>query len=230
MRKALLFCLFVLCGTMAFAQSASSNASDAKQWEVNAGANFASYNVTGYDSRVGFHLGIRRSIELPSVSNGVYANAGAFLSLKGCSVNMGILANAKANPYYLDIPVHIGYMYPVNENISLFGEVGPYLAIGLFGNTKASSPLLDAFEKEYGYYGYDYGYDYDDDDDFDGSGSEEFFKENNRIDYGIGLRAGIELQKQYVAAIGYDLGLANVDKGGFSMKTRNFYISVGYKF
>ena len=39
----------------------------------------------------------------------------------------------KFNPYYLEVPVRVGYKYAVNDDFSLFGSVGPYMAVGLFG-------------------------------------------------------------------------------------------------
>ncbi len=34
------------------------------------------------------------------------------------------------------MPVRVGYKYAVNDDFSLFGSVGPYMAVGLFGKAK----------------------------------------------------------------------------------------------
>ena len=41
-------------------------------------------------------------MDLPSLFDGAYANAGAFLSLKGASIDFGDLADGKSNAYYLE--------------------------------------------------------------------------------------------------------------------------------
>lgn len=41
-------------------------------------------------------------MDLPSLFDGVYANAGAFQSLKGASIDFGDLADGKSNAYYLE--------------------------------------------------------------------------------------------------------------------------------
>ena len=51
----------------------------------------------------------------------------------------GSLASIKFNPYYLEVPVRVGYKYAVNDDFSLFGSVGPYMAVGLVWKSKIES-------------------------------------------------------------------------------------------
>ena len=88
--------------------------------------------LTGFDSKIGFHAGVKAEVGLPQISEGVYLDMGALLTLKGAKIDGGSAASIKFNPYYLEIPVHIGYKYAVNENFAIFGNAGPYLAIGPF--------------------------------------------------------------------------------------------------
>ena len=94
----------------------SINAQESLRWGVTAGMNVSSLNVTGLDSRVGFHAGVKAELGLPQFTEGLYMDFGALLSLKGAKVEAGSMASFKINPYYLEIPVHIGYKYAVNEN------------------------------------------------------------------------------------------------------------------
>ena len=48
----------------------------------------------------------------------------------------GYTSDNKCTPYYLNIPIHIGYKFPVGRNVSLFINAGPYFNIGLFGKAK----------------------------------------------------------------------------------------------
>ena len=140
------FYSILMVAVAAFTMSFSAQA-ETPQWEVVAGMNVANLDASGASSRIGFHAGIRSTIGIPSVSHGFYANAAALLSLKGFKA-----AGITVNPYYLDIPVHFGYKYAVNETLALFGEFGPYFGIGLFGKTDGE----DVFGDD-GYKRFDFG-------------------------------------------------------------------------
>lgn len=213
-------------------------------WEANGGMNIASFSTGLYSSRVGFHLGVRAKMELPSVSEGVYVNAGALFSLKGSSIDLGAALSGKVNAYALEIPIHIGYQHAISEKLSVFGEFGPYFSIGLFGKSNTSSwGWSDATDK------------YDDPnfsiedwnlDDWvleEGKEKESVntYDVFNRFDFGLGFRLGAEYKQKYVFALGYDFGLLDLWKtvefdhdmildATPSIKSRNFYISLGYKF
>ena len=165
----------------------SINAQDNLRWGVTAGMNVSSLNVTGLDSRVGFHAGVK--------------------------VEAGSMASFKINPYYLEIPVHIGYKYAVNDNFSLFANAGPYIAIGLFGKAKitADGSLVDGGSKV--------------------SESENVFGDDGfkRFDLGLGLKAGIEISKKYQFSIGYDFGFIEAEEL-MGCKNRNLMISLGLMF
>lgn len=185
--------------------------------EVNAGLNSSS--MTWTSSKLGFHAGVRATKNLDQqIAKGVYANAGALLSLKGGKMDLGELAEANINAYYLDIPVHIGYRHEVNENIKIWGEVGPYFDFGLFGkqNNRTLAGLDGRYENE----------------------SISTFDNFKRFDFGLGFRIGADYQK-YTFAIGYDAGILNTYKTDYNdnyldmtgtVHQKNFYISIGYIF
>ncbi len=139
----------------------------------------------------------------------------ALLTLKGAKVDGGSLASIKFNPYYLEVPVHVGYKYAVNDDFALFGSVGPYIAVGLFGKVKAKvdGSIADLEELD------------------TDSASEDIFGNDGlkRFDFGLGLKAGVEFSKKYQFAISYDFGLVEVAKD-LGMKNRNLMISLGYMF
>ena len=58
----------------------SINAQDNLRWGVTAGMNVSSLNVTGLDSRVGFHAGVKAELGLPQFTEGLYMDFGALLS------------------------------------------------------------------------------------------------------------------------------------------------------
>ena len=173
--------------------------------EIQAGINLSS--ISKYDSKTGFNVGFRGTIPLQS-ADGTYFNIGALLTLKGAEKDYGYELDAKINAYYLEIPVHFGYRHAVSESATLFGEFGPYLGIGLFGKAKVSSmgdsAKVDTFSDEGG---------------------------AKRFDFGLGFRAGIEINQKIPISVGYDLGLLNINKDEDpSLKSSNFTVAIGYKF
>ena len=132
-----------------------------------------------------------------------------------CYIDGGSLASIKFNPYYLEVPVRVGYKYAVNDDFSLFGSVGPYMAVGLFGKAKLKVDGDIADIAELG----------------GNSMSEDIFGDDGlkRFDFGLGLKAGVEFSKKYQVAISYDFGLVEVIKE-VGMKNRNLMISLGYMF
>lgn len=193
----------------------SVNAQDNLKWGVMAGMNVSKYTFTGFDNRVGFHAGVKAELGLSQEASGAYMDFAALLTLKGAKIDGGSIATVKFNPYYLEIPVHVGYKYAVNENFALFGSVGPYLAVGLFGKAKLKVDGDIADIAELG----------------DNSMSEDIFGDDGlkRFDFGLGLKAGVEFSKKYQIAISYDFGLVEVIKE-VGMKNRNLMISLGYMF
>jgi len=191
----------------------SINAQENLRWGVTAGMNVSSLNVTGLDSRVGFHAGVKAELGLPQVTEGLYMDFGALLSLKGAKVEAGSAASFKFNPYYLEIPVHIGYKYAVNDDFTLFANAGPYVAIGLFGKAKVDGEIKGEFESEYG------------------TSSENIFGDDGfkRFDLGLGLKAGAEFGKKFQVSIGYDFGLIETEDF-LGCKNRNLMISLGFMF
>lgn len=209
MKKVLLFFALVAISVV------SINAQDNLKWGVMAGMNVSKYTITGFDNRIGFHAGVKAELGLSQEASGAYMDFAALLSLKGAKIDGGSIASIKFNPCYLEMPVHIGYKYAVNDDFALFGSVGPYIAVGLFGKAKAK---VDGSIADLGELGTN-------------SASENIFGDDafKRFDFGLGLKAGVEFSKKYQVAISYDFGLVEVAKD-LGMKNRNLMISLGYMF
>ena len=174
----------------------SVNAQESLRWGVTAGMNSSKYSNDFLNSRTGFHVGVKAE-----------------------------LVNLKLNPYYLEIPVHMGYEYVINENFAVFGNAGPYAAIGVFGKIKAKADLSSAGGnidwEEWGI----------DPSDLKGEGSENIFGKDKmkRFDLGLGIKTGVEFNQKYQVAISYDWGLLEtIDDSDW--KNRNLMISFSYMF
>ena len=187
--------------------------------EAVAGLNVSDWG--GLGDRAGFHVGIRGEYMTPV--KGLYANAAALFSLKGCKQDYGDWGVVRSDAYYVEFPIHVGYKFAVNDSFAVFGDAGPYLGVGLFGSTHA----IGDDNKEY----------------FE---SEIVFDEAKRFDFGVGLRGGVEFFKRYSFSVGYDWGLLDsntdaVDSDDYiyddiyvdltpSMKHTNLMVSFGVKF
>lgn len=218
MKKTLLTMVAALAATCAFAQKNPS-------LEVEAGLNSSTFQTnaiaSSYDAKWGFHVGLRGTFDVPSLAKGVYTNVGAFLSLKGITVSDPETSkknDQKVDLYYLEVPVHVGYKFTATSNLSFFGEVGPYVAYGLFGNAVTKDASIKRGDD---------GRIYVD----DVTVTTPAFDEVNRFDAGVGLRVGAQLYNKVNVSCGYDWGLTNMHKQvGGSSKNRNFTLSVGYIF
>jgi len=173
-------------------------------FEANLGINVADLKIKdgdNYDARIGYHLGVRGSLDLSSVISGAYANAGAMFSLKGG--RLGSEDQLKFNPFYLEVPVHFGFQASFGE-VGLFAEAGPYVGFGLTGKEVVlGDNKVDIFD-------------------------ENTFK---RFDLGVGGRAGVCIVEKYSAYIGYDLGFVNVSQDSHTkVHNTNLYFGVGYRF
>lgn len=203
---------FLWLGALLFL-SIQLNAAEPIRWGVVGGVNVSKPTASDYDERVGFHVGGKAEIKLSGKESGFYLSPALLFSLKG-GEPMGYLewgtlkkVDRVEHNYYLNLPVHIGYKHSFNRKVSLFGSVGPYAGMGLFGKFKQKSDgETEGSRNIYGSKGY-----------------------LNRFDWGMSGQVGVEIIRKIQFSLGYELGLQNVAKSG-SYKNRNFTVSVAYMF
>jgi len=182
---------------------------------VKAGGNFSNLYVSGdrtginndqYKGRLGYHFGgvMEYSIsEMFAIQPELmYLNHGANLK-KNNSFEMD---DAHVMLNTLQLPVNIKMKFALgNTRAFVFG--GPYIAYNMYGKVKGKQ---------------------------DGkSVDEELFKKGSdlkRWDYGVGIGAGIEVNK-FVLTLGNQIGICDInDASGSKMKAGNITLSVGYFF
>ena len=71
MKKVLLLMAMLTIGL------ASINAQDNLRWGATVGMNSSNFSITGFDSKIGFHAGVKAEVGLPQISEGVYLDMGA---------------------------------------------------------------------------------------------------------------------------------------------------------
>lgn len=182
---------------------------------------FMGMNVSGlqnhdYNAKVGATIGFRTDYVLPK-AHGTYLTTGIDWTMKGGRLTKAVSVEGqtldvtgKYNLHYFEIPVRVGFRYNVNENLGLYGEMGPYFAVGIGGRHKCridgdGSSIKDAedagtfcaFAKT---------------DDV----AQQTFQ---RWDAGVGLRLGMEFNEHYNLMLGFDWGLADIYRNSL----RNLY-------
>lgn len=195
--------------------------------------------LDGYDGKVGGTAGFKLEYVLPK-AHGTYINAGLDWTQKGAKVDIVTpVAGAgatdgtqKYNLHYLEIPIHVGFHYNFAPEFGVFGEVGPYFAIGVGGKSKLSLDESGAIYR-----------------DAEDAATYKVFKKSTlrpnfqRWDAGLGFRVGAEYNQHYILALGMDWGLTNMWRSDYTdamadnwgiklddVKNYNFYMTLGYRF
>jgi hypothetical protein len=189
-------------------------------------------------AKVGATLGVKVDYVLPK-AHGTYLTAGLDWTMKGGKAPLyDAIYNLEAGTltydlHYLEIPVRVGFRYNMSESLGIYGEVGPYFAIGVGGKHKcrvdADGTDARLIEEQATYAAFK-NYDY----------PKEGFQ---RWDAGISFRVGAEYEQHYNLMIGCDWGLSDLYRGSYrdaahdngdpalpKVKNFNFSITVGYRF
>lgn len=203
------------------------------------GMNVSKLQNHEYNAKVGATMGIRADYMLPN-AHGTYLTAGVDWTMKGGKLSYSEMvgttnvdATAKYALHYFEVPIRVGFRYNASDELGLYGEVGPYFAVGVGGKHKvkldmdgdAANIIEDAGTyKAFRNYGY----------------PDKTFQ---RWDAGIGFRVGAEYNEHYNLMLGCDWGLADIyrnslrddfyDNTGTSLPkvhNFNFSITLGYRF
>lgn len=211
-------------------------------WMGIFGMNVSKLQNHDFGAKAGAVLGARVDFVLPK-AHGTYLTAGLDWTMKGGKGEEPDITidgkdynvNGKYALHYFEVPIRVGFRYNPTESIGLYGEVGPYFAVGFAGRHKISidedgSAFRD-IEDNASYVAFkNYGYP-----------TESF----QRWDAGIGFRIGAEYNHHYNLMFGCDWGLADIyrvsyrdafkddtaNAGRVLPKVRNFNFSItfGYR-
>jgi len=164
----------------------------------------------------GFHVGANVEFTIYKILS---LETGLFFLTKGykSDYSLEILDNTyhfkhKTNLYYIDLPITLKLTFVIGK-VKIFGSFGEYLGLGLFGNNKTDSPVLDDTNTDISW----------------GSGDKDDLR---RFDFGMTFNAGVEFYSIIIGAC-YDHGFANISAhsvSGYNIKNRVLGISVGYRF
>lgn len=201
------------------------------------GMNISNFRYTNTDAssltdpKAGFNVGVRGEYMLPSCY-GVFVNLGVGYTMKGAKMDVIDLGSnmdctVKYRPYYIEIPLHVGYRYNILENLGVYADFGPYFAIGVNGKEKLDFDS-DAIE--------DYSHKFFRSDDNNLGGIQ-------RYDFGLGFRVGAEYANHHSLNFSFDWGLTDMYRDNYrrkffqengvelaKLKNFNAGITYGYRF
>jgi len=224
------FTRFVIVAVSVIIGAAGVNAQKSLSYGVNAGLE-VSKAQGGDNAKVGFNVGVGAEYGFARIW---FVDAWLKFNLKPWEVSsqtvwandpdMKIQGSVKysASPYTLTLPIRIGNKFVVNDNVKIFGAVGPYIGVGLGGKCKMS---YDMKISEGGSYS--------------GSASEDIdnIYDNNdgfgmkRFEVGATVAAGVELFNHWRISLDYSIQINNCGRK-FTPIDRNQSLGVnfGYKF
>lgn len=237
--KKFFYLLIALALSTGNAMAFENEPEEGLSWMGIFGMNISRLQNTDYSAKAGATLGIRADYMLPK-AHGTYLTAGIDWSMKGGKASDIIfdlsgepIGSSKYVLHYIEVPIRVGFRYNVLENLGIYGELGPYFAVGV-GGSHGASIVLDGqeareAEEELSFNAFK---NYDD-----------LTLSFQRWDAGIGFRIGAEYEQHYNVMIGAEWGLADIyrtslrdryfDVTGIALPkvhNFNFSITVGYRF
>lgn len=192
-----------------------STGSVAQEFGIKAGLNLANMLVKDddetysddLDMKPGFHLGV--TAEFP-IADMFSFETGLLFSQKGYKFELNMFGESweyTLTLNYLEIPLQGKLNYDLGGAI-LYGQLGPYVGIGLTGKFK-----------------------FDDEEEDVEWGSDEEEHDFKRLDFGLSVGAGVQISNFTIGA-SYGLGLMNISPysdDGYKENNRVIGISIGYK-
>lgn len=137
-----------------------------------------------------------------SLDNSLYLNPGVYFDF----IDYNVYGNLHGTAFYVRVPIHLKYMYTLDNALTVFATAGPSLTYALGGKIKYHEGGI--------------------------AYSENFFDEyDQRFDIPLGLEVGLNINRLYKVVVGYDFGLLNQAKDDDYKLVKNmFHVGLGYNF
>ena len=135
-----------------------------------------------YDFTSGLQLGANLMVDASTLLPNTFGRIEVKYSMKGADWESGVL-NEHVTLHYLDIPIHYGYAWYINKDVTVMAETGPYFAFGLYGSDRINGSTFSVFGGQIG---------------------------GKRFDFGWGIQASAMIARDYQVHLGFDYGFLNV--------------------
>ncbi len=180
---------------------------------LRAGVNLSNLLIKDSEEN-GFKPGLNLGVigEYP-LTETIFVESGLLFSQKGTRYSEsedGEKLTVKFGLNYLEIPIFAKLYHELDNDMQVFGSVGPYVGVGLNGKLKLK-----------------YSYDGDSESETE---SIDFGDDLKRLDYGLGIGAGVRKENLQLG-LNFNFGLANLDPDGDSdYRTSNLAIGVNFTY
>jgi hypothetical protein len=197
MKKILILILSLVLGTQAFGQVYVD--AGYVQSKINYKGFYNTTNMTGVNlNGNGGFLGIGTDIKLPGLSQLTLSPSFRF------NITNYDLYDVNLVEYFLNVPVHIKYMHPIDKGAEIFISAGPSILYSLGGRQK-DHYLGDIYRSK--------------------------ALDGGDFDIQLGIEGGVSIIENLRFICGYDFGLLNQTREIKLKATRNtFHLGIGYIF
>lgn len=219
--------------TLAFAGSASAFDGEPEEgfsYQIFAGMNTSSISTNDLGAFVGATAGARAQYFLPK-AHGTYVAASLDWSWKGGQnsakydwangTQTDVSSTYKSQLHYIEVPIHIGYHYNLNDKLGFYADFGPYFAFGVAGKSgiyySQDGEPYRSIENHWNW------------NSFRSSPSaittpeEEHQQSFQNWDSGFGFLVGAEYNKHYSLNLGFNWGIADIYRKNFRDAWANKY-------
>lgn len=162
---------------------------------IQLGFNAPTFGGDQYKSTIGWNFGVTSVLNTESFIPDSYLRGSLLYTRKGAAAGMdapmgiGTIHNLTTYQHYLELPIHFGYAYALNDLVTLMGETGPYFGFRASGSVRFDNMEISQFKKDQ---------------------VKKYFPDIKRFDWGWGIHAGVMLVNKYQLMVGYDWGLSNI--------------------
>lgn len=182
---------------------------------VTAGVNVSDFTGTACTAKAGFNIGADLMLDASDLLKNTYLRVNLLLQRKGSVydwaeagwVGMELPKDSKIRTWYIEVPLDYGYAHRLNSDWTVFGEMGPYFAVGIGGKYNYD---LKSGDEKISYFGSDK------------------LGDPKRFDVGWGFAVGGMLNNQHQIKLGYQFGF--IDMSELMKQNRNFMINYTYFF
>lgn len=170
--------------------------------DANSSNGIKTFDKYTYTVRQGVQVGLNLMVDASPLIPNTFARAEVKYSLKGAEwEDKDSHISESISAHYLEVPIHFGYAWYINDYVSLMAETGPYVAFGMTGEDVMKTSHGEKSPKTFGR-----------------------IVNGNRFDLGWGVQASAMFAKNYQLHVAYDYGFLNINDS--FLQNRN--ISIGF--
>lgn len=204
--------------TTASAQAVFSGSNEHMRFGIQLGMNVSSFGHEQYGWLAGWNVGGTVLYNTENFIPNSFLRGSVLYSRKGGSASEDafvysgapiVAHDAVYHLHYLEIPVHFGYAYEMDDDLCLLAETGPYFSFRRGGSFRSENVTGYTEHRISGR-------------------MHKYYDDLRRFDVGWGLHVGAIYMEKYQLTVGYDWGLCDAvpDSKTYKGTGKNLNLSV----